>query len=59
LIKPGDVDALVSAFKKIAAPEVYRRLSRASIDRFMLINDYEGMVDQFETLLYQELKACS
>lgn len=59
LIKPGDVGALVNAFKKIAAPEVYRRLSRASIDRFLLINDYEGMVDQFETLLYQELKACS
>lgn len=59
LIRPGDADALVSAFRKIAMPEVYSRLSRASIDRFAMINDYEGMVDQFENLLQQELKACS
>ncbi len=59
LIRPGDADALAHAFKKIAMPEVYSRLSQAAIDRFAVINDYEGMVDQFETLLQQELRACS
>ena len=59
LIKPGDANALVNAFKSIAGPETYYRLSRAAIDRFVEVNDYKGMVDQFETLLYQELKACS
>lgn len=59
LVKPGAADALVHAFKKIAEPEVYKRLSQASIDRFSSINDYKGMVDQFETLLRQELPACS
>lgn len=58
LIRPGDAEALIQAFKKIARPEIYSRLSQAAVDSFAVINDYEGMIDRFENLLRQELKAC-
>lgn len=55
LVEPGDASGLVEALRLIGKPTEYERFSLGAVEQFKRVNNYEGMVDEFETILNQEL----
>jgi len=57
LVTPGDEAGLIEGLNRILTPELYGAFREAAKNRFKEINDFEGMIDRFESVCKDLVKS--
>jgi len=55
LVAPGNEASLIEAIRQVRCD--YARFSSAAVERFKIVNNYPAMIDEFEDLLLQNMRA--